>query len=126
MVVNVATCTCSCMNKRMSNLHMCIVLMFTFCSCSIQSTFIKLMTQTLFTQNGVGRSLCIQYNCMVIHVYSMLRDTCIHVYIHVHPFSATIFLDSCLCQAVPIQDLWCVAAKDMLLEFITKMELPNR
>ena len=29
-------------------------------------------------------------------------------------------------QQVPIQDLWCVAAKDMLLEYIAKMQLPNR
>ena len=29
------------------------------------------------------------------------------------------------CQ-VAIQDLWCVAAKDMLLEYIRKMDLPNR
>ena len=29
-------------------------------------------------------------------------------------------------QPVQLQDLWCVAAKDMLSEFVTKMDLPNR
>lgn len=31
-----------------------------------------------------------------------------------------------LLQPVAIQDLWCVAAKDMLLEYIAKVKLPNR
>ena len=45
-------------------------------------------------------------------------------------FTATVFYFSLLIhlclQKVPIQDLWCVAAKDMLLEFIAKMDLPKR
>ena len=54
---------------------------------------------------------------------------CVCVCVHVCGLHESVTRDMVLfsyLQPVQVQDLWCVAAKDMLLEFIAKMQLPNK